>query len=636
MKFIVKPYFYFFFCFLFIGVINAQEGKVKKANKDFDRYEYIDAQDIYLKVVEKGYKSAQIYENLGDTYYWNSNYDDASKWYSKLLNEFPNDTEPLYYYRAAQTFKSTGELDKAEKYMKIYIEKSGNSAITNAVSTEFESYAVTLDKVSVNTSYSDFGPSYFKDKVVFASSRPGSTGEKIHKWMDQPFTDLYVASVDERGNLTNATPIQGDVNTKFHETSPTFSKDGKTMYFTRNNFLDGKKGRGDKKSINLKIYKATVSTDNTWGNIVELPFNNDDYSVAHPALSPDGKRLYFSSEMPGSLGMSDIWYVDILGENLYSEPKNLGNLINTEARETFPFISENNTLYFASDGRGGLGGYDVFKVALNEDGSATKEVINLGEPTNSNKDDFGFILNEEKRIGYISSNRDGDEGSINDDIYIVYEQCTISIGGKVFDVDSGEPIPGALVTLFDENNTVIETYLVGEDALFSFVADCDKSYNIRATKDNYQPYEQLVKTPNKTGLVNVPMPLKSLDPCPENDLGCRLTLQPIYFDFDKSNIRPDAEIELAKILTALNEYPELKIHIESHTDSRAPHAYNMALSKRRAKSTLNWLISKGIDPSRLTSEGYGETQLQNNCSDGVECTEEQHQLNRRSMFIIKN
>lgn len=632
MKFKSIYFFWLLSLILIGGSINAQEGKVKKANKDFDRFEYIDAQEIYLKVVEDGYKSAQIYENLGDTYYWNSDYDNAAKWYSKLMIEFPNDTSPIYFYRASQTFKSINDSVKAEKYLQMYVDKSGDSGILSVINTESVSYDVTLEPVSVNTSFSEFGPSFYKkNQVVFATARSGNEGDKIHKWMNQPFTDLYVATIDERGNLTNAVPLAGDVNTKFHETSPTFTKDGKTMYFTRNNFIDGKKGKDDNKTIRLKIYKATLGDNNQWGDIVELPFNNPNYSIAHPALSPDEKRLYFAAEIPGSLGMSDIWYVDILGDDNYGEPVNLGPEINTESRETFPFISASNTLYFSSDGRNGLGGYDVFSYSLNEENAT---LVNLGEPVNSNKDDFGFILNEETRRGYLSSNRGSDEGSIADDIYTFLEECLITISGNVYDEVTNEPLPGATVTLYDKDNNIIESYIVGETATFSFVADCESQYNIRASKDLYESYEKFLTTQNKTGTLKVPMPLKPMDPCPANDLGCRLILQPIYFDFDKYSIRPDAEIELAKILTAMREYPQLKIHIESHTDSRASHDYNMTLSNNRAKATMDWLVKKGIDKSRLSSKGYGETQLQNRCSDGVECTEEEHQLNRRSMFII--
>jgi len=619
-----------------MGQLFAQEAKVGKADKDFNRFDYIDARAIYLKVVEDGYASAQVYENLGDTYYWNSDYTSAAKWYGKLMEEFPNETDAMYYYRAAQSFKSTGQKELADKYMDMYVAKSGDSGILNATITTTIPFDATLTKVGVNSSYSDFAPSFFGKNVVFSSTRPGGEGGKVHSWTGQPFPDLYVGYTNDQGDITSATILQGDVNTKYDESSPTFTKDGKTMYFTRNNFLDGKKGRGKEKTINLKIYKASLSEDNKWTNIKELPFNSDDYSVAHPALSPDEKKLYFSAEIPGTQGMSDIWYVEITGDDTYGTPKNLGTTVNTPARESFPFISTSNMLYFSSDGRGGLGGFDVYRVQLDNSGSPSGKIINLGEPVNSDKDDFGFIINEETKIGYVTSNRGGDEGSIDDDIYTVVERCEIKVKGRVFDVDTDEPLNGALVSIADENNNVVGTFTTSSDGLYNFMVDCDKQYNIRASLTGYEPHEENIQTPKSTSEMDVPMPLKSLDPCPDNDLGCRLNLQPIYFDFDRYNIRPDAEIELSKILNAMQTYPELIIHIESHTDSRGSIGYNDALSEKRAQSTRQWLIDHGIDKSRLSAKGYGERQLINRCSDGVECTEEEHQLNRRSMFIIQN
>jgi outer membrane protein OmpA-like peptidoglycan-associated protein len=383
------------------------------------------------------------------------------------------------------------------------------------------------------------------------------------------------------------------------------------------------------------LYKATKNGDGNWSDVVELPFNSKNHSVAHPTLSVDEKRLYFSSDMPGSLGMSDLWYVDILGNDSYGNPVNLGSSINTEARESFPFISEKNNLYFSSDGRGGLGGYDIFSTPLNAQGQPGK-ITNLGAPANSSQDDFGFIIKEEKRFGYMSSNRDGAEGSIDDDIYRVDEKCEIVITGTVFDEDSNALLPGAEVLLLDDSNNIVDSQIVGETASYSFNVDCQKQYSVRGSKPRYAPYEKVLQTPNKSGTVEVPIPLKLVDPCPPNDLGCRLKLQPIYFDFDRYNIRPDAAIELAKILAAMRQYPELIIHIESHTDSRGNDKYNESLSDKRAQSTLQWLVDKGIAKSRLSAKGYGEYKLTNQCADGVDCTEEEHQLNRRSMFIIQN
>jgi len=369
--------------------------------------------------------------------------------------------------------------------------------------------------------------------------------------------------------------------------------------------------------------------------VEELPFNNASYSVAHPALSSDEKRLYFSSDMPGTIGQSDLWYVDILGDNSYGKPVNLGLGINTEARENFPFISSNNVLYFSTDGRAGLGGLDIYFTQLNEQGLPT-EIKTLGAPINSGKDDFAFIINEEKNLGFLSSNRNGDSGSVGDDIYRVNRICEITISGIVTDENTGALLPGSFVVVLDQDNNPVNSMTVNRDAKYSFNLDCDKQYTIRATKDLYEPTEKIVSTPKESSSINLPLELKPSDPCPPNDLGCRLSLQPIYFDFDRYNIRPDAAIELAKILAALREYPELIIHIESHTDSRGSDSYNELLSERRAQSTLEWLISKGITRNRLTAKGYGEGRLINECSNGVECTEEAHQLNRRSMFIIKN
>ncbi len=643
MNTIVRNIFIFALVVFTAGSAFSQKKDIEKANKEFDKFAYIDAREIYLKVVEDGYESAEIFKKLGDTYYFNSDYTNAAKWYDKLVKQFPDQTEAEYYYRAAQSLKSLGNYAESDALMNDYVAKGGKGLVIKTYeddpnylkSTVFKSRDFTLDKVGINSSTSDFGASFYgKDRIVYASASR-TDGTKVSDWTNQPFLDLFLAERDSTGQLSNSMPLGGDINTPYHESSTAFAKDGITVYFTRNNFLDGKKGKDKNKTIRLKLYKATKTGEYNWTNIVELPFNSKEYSVAHPALSPDGKRLYFSSDMPGTSGMSDLWYVDILGNDKYGVPVNLGPEINTEARESFPFISENNNLYFSSDGRSGLGGYDIFVTPLDKDGKPGK-ITNLGSPANSAQDDFGFIINENDRIGYVTSNRGGDSGSIDDDIYLVKEICSITIQGKVFDKETKDPLPGAQVSLLDENNQLVSQTSAKNDGTYSFVGDCGTQYTVRGVKEGYKPYEKIIETPMLSGNVDVPLPLERIGPCPPNDLGCKLNLQPIYFDFDKSNIRRDAEIELAKILAAMREYPELIIHIESHTDSRGNDSYNMALSERRAQSTLKWLVGKGIDANRLTAKGYGESQLVNQCSNGVSCTSEEHQLNRRSMFIIKN
>ncbi|MDN3725351.1 OmpA family protein [Aequorivita sp. SDUM287046] len=628
------------------GSTFSQQKDIKKANKEFDKYAYIDAREIYLKVVADGYESAEIFKKLGDTYYFNGDYTNAGVWYDKLVKQFPDQMEPEYYYRAAQSLKSLGKFEESDALLKNFVANGGTGLVIISYdddsdylkSTVFKTRDFVIDKVSINSSTSDFGPTFYgNNKLVYASAG-NSTGTKINEWTQEPYLDLFIAERAANGELSNPMRIGGDINTEYNESTATFSKDGNTVYFTRNTYLDGKKGLDKSKkykTLRLTLYKATKTGDQNWSNIVELPFNDKEFSIAHPALSPDEKRLYFSSDMPGTIGMSDLWYVEILGNNNYSAPVNLGPSINTVARESFPFISENNNLYFSSDGRSGLGGYDIFVTPLDKEGNPGS-ITNLGAPTNSAKDDFGFIINENDRIGYLSSNRGGDRGSVDDDIYLVKEICSITIKGRVFDEETNDPLPGATVSLLDENNQLVSQTTAQNDGTYSFVGDCDTQYTVRGIKEGYNPYEKMIQTPLLSGVIDVPLPLKRIGPCPPNDLGCKLNLQPIYFDFDKSNIRPDAEIELAKILAAMREYKELVIHIESHTDSRGNDSYNKALSERRAQSTLKWLVGKGIDASRLTARGYGESQLVNQCTNGVPCTAEEHQLNRRSMFIIKD
>lgn len=624
----------------------AQKSIVKKANKEFNSYDYIDAREIYLKVAQNGYESPQLFENLGDTYYFNSNYTEALTWYKKLLDRFPNETKPVYYYRTAQSLKSTGNYQESKKVMGKYAGLSASSRIAeifmNDYNTldslaDFESKKYEILNVTQAMEGSDFGPSFMGNKLVYASSSNGAKGNKVHNWSGLPYVDLYEAEIDEEWKLKNPEPLKGEINSPLHESTATFSKDGNTVYFTRNNYLDGKKKRGKQKLVSLKVFKATKDEQGNWGNIQELPFNNDSYSVAHPALSTDGKRLYFSSNMAGSLGLSDLWYVDILGDSSYGTPVNLGPEINTEARETFPFISDSNTLYFSSDGHLGLGGLDIFVTDMNEENTA-KQIINLKQPINTKMDDFGYIMDEAKQIGYFSSNREGKAGSASDDIYRVWETCgEITAVGTITDANTSNPIYGATVFLLDSNNAVLEETIADADGNYHFtqILDCSMQYTVRAQHEiqGYDPMEKIINTPRGTEELSIDIALSYPD-CADNDLGCRLNLQPIYFDYGRYTIREDAEVELAKILEALKQYPQIKIHIESHTDSRSSDSFNMRLSQKRANSTLEWLIANGIPKNRLSSEGYGETQLLNNCSNGVDCSEAAHQLNRRSVFVI--
>lgn len=664
----------------------AQKKKIEKANKEFERFSYIDARKIYEEILKDNPENgtAEIYQKLGDTYYLNGQYSEAVDKFTTLKEKFPTEMRAIYYFKLAQSLKSQGKYEEAEEVLNELDPATLAELYPRSIDTSGENMDdYILKKVSINTNSSDFGTSYYQDKLVYASASKISEGDKTDSWTGEPYLDLYVADIDENGELSNSTSLSGEINTRFHESTAAFTKDGTTVYFTRNNFNDGKKATDKNKTIRLKLYKATRSGENGWSDVRELTMikdadstiNSNDWSTAHPALSLDEKRLYFASDRPGSkvvmpeskkeeaIRLSDIWYVDILpGKDRYSSPKPVEK-INTIAKETFPFISEKGELYFSSDGVGSEGGLDVFKTKLDENG-IPGEILRFGTPVNSNQDDFGFIWSDAKKMGYFTSNRPNAEGgSAADDIYLVVEKCVITLTGTVTDMITGELLPGSEVILLDENNKVIGApIIVGEDAAYSYVVECSSQYSLRGTKQGYKPSEKIVTTPGKTDTLIVPLKLEP-DCCTQGDLGCCLCLQPIYFDFDKFNIRPDAAIELNKIYIAMREYPQLIVHIESHTDSRGSFAYNEGLSDKRAQSTRDWLVQKGISAERLTAKGYGERQLLDRCtyldecgqelpipgcsldqftkntqkcSDGVECSEEEHQTNRRSKFIIMN
>ena len=476
---------------------------------------------------------------------------------------------------------------------------------------------------------------------MFSSSRDtGAFVKRIYEWNQQPFLDLYEVDINEsNGELSKVRKVSGDLNTIFHESTPAYTEDGKTVYFTKNNYNNGKYREDNDGTNKLKIYKATKSGER-WVKPVELPFNSDEYTVAHPTLSPDEKKLFFSSDMPGSEGLSDIWVVDILEDNLFSEPRNLGEAINTEGRETFPFMTKSGDLYFASDGHIGLGGLDIYVTNVTE-AETMSQIINIGEPANSSKDDFAFVINEETKFGYLSSNRAGGLG--DDDIYRFKQLskpevlCEIILTGVVKDKDSGELIPGAEVRMLDANNNLIKKVIVGERANFAFIADCDKQYFLRATKEKYVGDEKFVTTPNESQTLELDLSLANEDIKvePGDDIGQLIRINPIYFDFDRFNIRPDASVELAKIIAVMKQFPEMEVDVRSHTDSRGNDDYNRRLSEKRNKSTINYIVERGgIERNRLTGRGYGESQLINKCSNGVQCSREEHEDNRRSEFIV--
>lgn len=633
---------------LSINTYSQASRKLALAEKKYNNYAYIDAIKIYEKVAAKGYSSPDMFKKIGNAYYFNSQLESAKIWYEKLFATAENSTiEPEYYYRYAQSLRASNENNKANEILELFNQKligdnrgrmfKQNTNYLDAIKANSGRY--TMENASVNSQYSDYGTTKYLDQIVFTTARDtGNFIKRKHSWTNNYFTNLYKASVSPEMKLGVPEKFNRKINTKFNESTASFTKDGNTMYFTRNNYIDGKKGKNDSKTNLVKIYRARL-VNNQWQDLTELPFDSDQYNTAHPCLSPDEKTLYFASDMPGTLGQSDIYKVTINEDGTFDKPQNLGDPINTEGRESFPFINEEGELYFASDGHPGLGGFDVFAAKKNSAGSY-KKILNLGSDINSPKDDFAYSIDIASRTGFFTSNRDGGKGS--DDIYSFLETkkltfpCDQILFGKITDIKNNAILPNAKITLLNDNLDVIASVQADEEGKYEMPVDCDERYSVRASLEDYTTQEKIITTKKDDGKTELNFALEE-DKCTVtvgDDLGKCFGIKMIYFDYNKYDIKTEAAIDLEKILDAMQQYPLMKLEIRSHTDSRGSSKYNQILSQKRANSTVDWLIKNGISADRLTGKGFGESQLINKCSDGVSCTEAEHQENRRSEFMI--
>ena len=627
------------------NVLIAQDRLINKADEKYSDYSFSPAIDIYKRVLDKGYTSADLLMKLGNSYYFNAEYKEASEIYKRLLSEYKEGIGPEYYFRYAQTLRSLGEYDLSKDVMAEFSQITSADVRANLYMAERDYLAeieknsgrYDIGKFAFNSRYSDFAPSFYGEGLIFSSDRDtGNLARYRHTWNSKDFLDLYKINADSVSE-NKVVKFGDDINTRYHESTSVFSKDGNTLYFTRNNLFDGKTVKDEKGVVRLKIFKA-VKENGVWTHIEELPFNSESYSIAHPTLSPDEKILYFASDMPGSYGESDIFKVAINSDGTYGTPVNLGNIINTEARETFPYVTSENVLYFSSDGHPGLGGLDIFATKISNS-QYIGTVLNVGKPVNSELDDFTFIINEETRNGYFASNRENGVGE--DDIYSFVEtkklefDCIKPITGTVRDKISNEVLVGATVKVIDENNEELASAITDSNGNYSITIDCNKGNFVRATMQGYVPSEEYLNiSDSKPLIVDFYLERDTVTAGYGDDLAKLLQLSTIYFDFDRYNVRPDAEIEIQKVIAAMEKYPSLKLKVTSHTDSQGVDAYNLWLSQKRAESTVAYMVSKGIASDRLQGEGFGETRLVNRCVNGVRCSKAEHQLNRRSEFLI--
>jgi outer membrane protein OmpA-like peptidoglycan-associated protein/tetratricopeptide (TPR) repeat protein len=638
---------------LAIVIVVPSFGQIKKAKKQMDLFNYSEAASILQKTIRKNDPKTVREATLlmAECYRKQNDMLSAKAWYGRVIEA--GNTDPMNYYYYGQALRETGEYQKAKTIFLHYDSIASKDQLGKVYASFCDSAMAWQSKLpayeiknasALNSKQSDFGPAFYDNGVIFASDRILSKLDgKTYGWTGNSFLHLFCADPsyldDYYNDFQTPTLAPGMFNQEYHDGPATFNK-AYTEIFLNRTFVHKDKGKKDSKSIRthlLKIFYATRK-NGKWQKLTPFFLNNDEYSVGHPALSPDGKELYFVSDMKGGSGGTDIYFCTREGEK-WSNPTNLGNVINTFGNEMFPFIADNGDLYFASDGQPGFGGLDIF-VSCRMDGKWTTPK-NLGLPINSSYDDFSLAEYKNTGKGLFCSNRPDGKGA--DDLYcfhrIPVEQLKLPVtapppamvSGCVKDKTTLEPIPGAMVFLLDNESGKVLVIKANSSGCFKTPVNKGTHYLVKAMQNgsiaDCLPFSFDVKE-TKTDL-SLPRNLL-LDKLSVNR---KFKLENIYYDFDKWNIRKDAEPSLNNLVTIMKENA-ITVELGSHTDCRGSDEYNMRLSQHRAESAVQYIVSSGIDPSRITAHGYGETQLTNKCSNGVPCTEPEHQANRRTEFKV--
>ena len=612
--------------------VNAQSNDTKKADKHFNKYEFVEAAADYLKLATNGKGDTYVYSQLAESYYNVFNSVEAEKWYAKAL-ETSSDPEMVYNY--SQMLKANGDYEESNVQLAKFssMRPADNRAIAFRENPNYlpkileKGKKFNIQGLAINSEVSDFGGNLQNGKLYITSARSGK--RKTYGWNEEPFLDIYTAIANEDGSFQMPSIIEDNINTKYHEGTVSFSPDGNTMYFSRESFYEKvyERDPSTKYKISvLHLYKS-INQEGQWSEAEPLSVNGDNYSVKNPSVSADGSTLYFASDKADGYGKFDIYSAAIDENGSVGEATNLGQKLNTEGQEMFPFISTSNTLYFSSNGHLGLGGLDVFFAKI-VDGKVGP-VRNIGIPVNGNADDFAFSINEETEEGFVSSNREGGMGS--DDIYAIKKLqpiCDVLMTVTVRDSKTGLILDGASVSIQDAEGNIFGTKTSNAEGIVEYIIECDVDTKLVGSKIDYESGSTVVSgTSEETVSAEL-----LLTPIEDIIIANKVILNPIYFDFDKSNITTQAAFELDKLVQLMTKYESIVISAESHTDSRGSASYNLSLSDRRAKTTAQYVISKGIDASRITGSGKGETMPNVDC--GGKCTEDQHQLNRRSEFFI--
>lgn len=614
---------------LFIGILaSCANSHLYKGNRYYDAIAYSKAIPHYEKLYDKN-PTMEIGIKLADSYFKTGDLDKAEAMYKEVVAS--SDVVDVQYFNYAKVLMGNNKYDEAKPILAKYLNVQENDYVAEmlykscfAVGERYRDTTLyELTPMKADGFSNTFSVTEYQNGIVFIADKEVFSGRKQNPWTGNSYLDMYSMEKSEDGTWLNPELLKGDINGPFHEGPATFNAEGDIVYFTRSNYYKRRMTVNDNMENNLKIFKATL-IDGVWKHLEELPFNSDDYSVGHPTLAPNGTTMYFVSDMPGGYGGTDIYRTN-WEANEWSKPENLGTTINTAGNEMFPYCDKDGALYFSSDAHNSMGGLDVFITYYN--GFRWAEPENLNYPINSNKDDFGFIIDKESHTGFVSSSR-----SEGDKIYEFSQHPpTFNLFGFAHKKDTVIPIQGVTVEITNAETGVLVAAKSDGQGRFKIKLEPNTKYDLLCTKMGCFTRTDVISTKG----LKYSQDFYADFEVEEIVIDKPIVLDNIYYDFDKWNIRTDAALELDKLVKLLKDNPTIHIEMGSHTDVRGSDRYNDILSDRRAHATVQYLISKGIDPERLTWKGYGEKVLVNHCKDGVVCSEEEHQENRRTEFKVK-
>lgn len=640
----------------FISTAHAQADR-KTADRLYDELAFAEATEIYKKLLDKKEPNLEMVQRIAHGYRLMNNSKEAEFWYAQVLT-FPG-AASLNLYFLAEAARRNGNYAKAKQLYLQYGSQIKTEAVRSkqladacdlAVQWAENPKPIELKKEAFNSENSDFSPVFFQNGLVITSDRPAkekNAETELYAWNGKPYLQLYTLTKDNSKNWGAPVPMPETLNNQYHNATATFSKDGNTVFFTRTNKERYKKSKintdptswasyenKSKMVSRLEIFISDFK-NGTWSAPRPFQYNKPrEYSVGHPALSADGQVLYFASDMPGSLGETDIFYSLKQRDGSWGKPVNCGPQINTTRKECFPTLTAEGVLHFSSDGHLGMGGLDLFSAEGSKE--TWKRVTNLQAPLNSGNDDFGIIFEANGEEGFLSSNRQSDNGTDNIYSFKPYrvpcnlEGIVVEQGVAKADSKPGKPLSGVKIKLYHPRDTTAQVAVSNAEGKFSFPIEAGIKYTIKGIKEGYLTKSADI-TPDCKSVVDM---IKMQMTLHKNVVNNSYIVENIYYDLDKSEIRPDAALELNKLVVMLKDNPKVKIELSSHTDSRQGNSYNQMLSQLRAESAVKYIISQGIEPERIKAKGYGETRLLNRCGNNVKCTEEEHQRNRRTEFKI--